>query len=90
MVKFFTIGSCFSSDLPTEREMDLWAELQSTKDTLRLTEDEVTSCKREKVRFLETLTKITVNIASYYCVCCITATADMLLLAAVIDDLASS
>lgn len=53
----------FLTDLPTEREMDLWAELQSTKDTLRLTEDEVTSCKREKVRFLETLTKITVNIA---------------------------
>ncbi|KAJ8726905.1 hypothetical protein PYW08_015302 [Mythimna loreyi] len=46
-------------DLPTEREMDIWAELQATKDTLRITEDEVTSCKREKVRFLETLTKIT-------------------------------
>ncbi|XP_075972771.1 uncharacterized protein LOC142974369 isoform X2 [Anticarsia gemmatalis] len=46
-------------DLPTEREMDLWAELQSTKETLRMTEDEVTACKREKVRFLETLTKIT-------------------------------
>lgn len=41
--------------------MDLWAELQATKDTLRITEDEVTACKREKVRFLETLTKITVN-----------------------------
>uniref|UniRef100_A0A2A4JH61 Trichohyalin-like n=1 Tax=Heliothis virescens TaxID=7102 RepID=A0A2A4JH61_HELVI len=46
-------------DLPTEREMDLWAELQATKDSLRVTEDEVTACKREKVRFLETLTKIT-------------------------------
>ncbi|KAF9408804.1 hypothetical protein HW555_011646 [Spodoptera exigua] len=46
-------------DAPTEREMDLWAELQALKDTLRMTEDEVTSCKREKVRFLETLTKIT-------------------------------
>ncbi|XP_049865476.1 uncharacterized protein LOC126366410 [Pectinophora gossypiella] len=45
-------------ELPTEREMDLWAELQATKDTLRMTEDEVTACKREKVRFLETLTKI--------------------------------
>ncbi|KAG6453818.1 hypothetical protein O3G_MSEX008339 [Manduca sexta] len=45
-------------DLPTEREMDLWAELQATKETLRTTEDEVTACKREKVRFLETLTKI--------------------------------
>ncbi|XP_021199652.3 trichohyalin isoform X3 [Helicoverpa armigera] len=47
------------NDLPTEREMDLWAELQATKDSLRVTEDEVTACKREKVRFLETLTKIT-------------------------------
>ncbi|CAB3225012.1 unnamed protein product [Arctia plantaginis] len=46
------------SDLPTEREMDLWAELQSTKDTLRITEEEMATCKREKVRFLETLTKI--------------------------------
>ncbi|XP_073944817.1 uncharacterized protein [Choristoneura fumiferana] len=45
-------------ELPTEREMDLWAELQATKETLRATEDEVTACKREKVRFLETLTKI--------------------------------
>ncbi|XP_045489192.1 myosin heavy chain, clone 203-like isoform X3 [Pieris rapae] len=45
-------------DLPTEREMDLWAELQATKDTLRMTEDEVIACKREKVRFLETMTKI--------------------------------
>ncbi|VVD03435.1 unnamed protein product [Leptidea sinapis] len=45
-------------DLPTEREMDLWSDLQATKDTLRLTEEEVTACKREKVRFLETLTKI--------------------------------
>lgn len=42
--------------------MDLWAELQATKDTLRMTEDEVTACKREKVRFLETLTKISVII----------------------------
>ncbi|CAK1578219.1 unnamed protein product [Parnassius mnemosyne] len=45
-------------DLPTEREMDLRAELIATKDTLRITEEEVISCKREKVRFLETLTKI--------------------------------
>lgn len=49
-------------DLLTEREMNLLAELQATKETLRVTEDEVTACKREKVRFLETLTKITVNI----------------------------
>ncbi|KAH9640629.1 hypothetical protein HF086_000573 [Spodoptera exigua] len=27
-------------DAPTEREMDLWAELQALKDTLRMTEDE--------------------------------------------------
>ncbi|XP_060800647.1 cingulin isoform X2 [Amyelois transitella] len=46
-------------DLPTEREMDLWAELQATKDTLRIAEEEVAACKREKVKFLETLTKIT-------------------------------
>lgn len=52
---------CCLSELPTEREMDLWAELQSTKDALRMTEDEVTACKREKVRFLETLTKISVS-----------------------------
>ncbi|CAG9563575.1 unnamed protein product [Danaus chrysippus] len=45
-------------DLPTEREMDLWAELQATKDTLRMTEDEITACKREKIRFLESLSKI--------------------------------
>lgn len=49
------------SELPTEREMDLWAELQATKETLRSMEDEVTACKREKVRFLETLTKIAVR-----------------------------
>lgn len=54
-------------DLPTEREMDLWAELQATKDTLRITEDEVTACKREKVKFLETLTKITVP--TYLSIC---------------------
>ncbi|XP_035431480.2 ribosome-binding protein 1 isoform X3 [Spodoptera frugiperda] len=46
-------------DLPTEREIDLWSELHAIKDILRVTEDEVTACKREKVRFLETLTKIT-------------------------------
>ncbi|XP_031763483.2 uncharacterized protein LOC113523483 isoform X2 [Galleria mellonella] len=45
-------------ELPTEREMDLWADLQATKETLRITEEEVTACKREKVHFLETLTKI--------------------------------
>ncbi|KAI5641950.1 MAR-binding filament-like protein 1 [Phthorimaea operculella] len=45
-------------ELPTEKEMDLWSELQATKEMLQLTEDEVTACKREKVRFLETLTKI--------------------------------
>ncbi|XP_034825647.1 uncharacterized protein [Maniola hyperantus] len=45
-------------DLPTEREMDLWAELQATKEMLRSTEDEVASTKRDKVHFLETLTKI--------------------------------
>lgn len=48
-------------DLPTEREMDLWAELQATKDTLRMTEDEITACKREKIRFLESLSKIAVT-----------------------------
>lgn len=47
--------------MPTDREMELWAELQATKDTLRVTEDEVNACKREKVRFLETLTKISVS-----------------------------
>ncbi|KAJ2950728.1 hypothetical protein O0L34_g8989 [Tuta absoluta] len=47
-----------TSELPTEKEMDLWSELQATKEMLQLTEDEVTACKREKVRFLETLTKI--------------------------------
>lgn len=41
--------------------MDLWAELQATKDTLRMTEEEVNASKREKVRFLETMTKITVS-----------------------------
>lgn len=40
----------------------MWAELQATKDTLRLTEEEMNACKREKVRFLETLTKIAVDI----------------------------
>ncbi|KOB69658.1 Uncharacterized protein OBRU01_16501, partial [Operophtera brumata] len=48
-------------DLPTEREMDLWAELQATKDTLHIAEDDVAACRREKVRFLETLSKITVS-----------------------------
>lgn len=42
--------------------MELWSELHATKETLRVAEDEVTACKREKIRFLETLTKITVNI----------------------------
>ncbi|KPJ20374.1 hypothetical protein RR48_06113 [Papilio machaon] len=46
-------------DLPTEREMELRADLIATKDTLRSTEEEIIACKREKVRFLETLTKIT-------------------------------
>ncbi|XP_047545631.1 myosin heavy chain, muscle-like isoform X2 [Vanessa atalanta] len=45
-------------DLPTEREMDLWAELQATKDILRGAEEEIKTCKSEKVRFLETFTKI--------------------------------
>ncbi|XP_045492270.1 myosin-9-like isoform X2 [Colias croceus] len=45
-------------DFPTEREMDLWAELQATKDTLRIAEEEVTASKKEKVRFLETFTKM--------------------------------
>ncbi|XP_045459861.1 paramyosin-like [Melitaea cinxia] len=45
-------------DLPTEREMDLWAELQATKDTLRFTEEEMATCKMEKISFLESLTKI--------------------------------
>ncbi|CAH0397289.1 unnamed protein product [Chilo suppressalis] len=51
-------NSRVNPDLPTEREMDLWAELQATKETLRMTEDEMAACKREKVRFLETMTKI--------------------------------
>lgn len=59
-VESHIFGNVILLDLPTEREMDLWAELQATKETLRITEDEVTACKREKVRFLETLTKITV------------------------------
>ncbi|XP_039745936.1 myosin heavy chain, muscle-like isoform X3 [Pararge aegeria] len=46
-------------DLPTQREMDLWAELHATKEILRNTEDEVVATKKEKVRFLETLSKIT-------------------------------
>lgn len=41
--------------------MDMWAELQATKDTLRATEEEINACKNEKVRFLETLTKIAVS-----------------------------
>ncbi|CAH2063442.1 unnamed protein product, partial [Iphiclides podalirius] len=45
-------------DLPTEREVELRAEIIATKETLRLTEEEIIACKREKVRFLETLTKI--------------------------------
>lgn len=44
-------------ELPSEREMDLWAELQATKESLRMTEEEVTMCKRDKIRFLETLSK---------------------------------
>lgn len=51
-------------ELPTEREMDLWAELQATKETLRMTEEEMNLCKREKMRFLDTLSKITVR--AYY------------------------
>lgn len=50
------------TDLPTEREMDLWAELQATKDTLHISEDEVKAARREKVRFIETFSKITVTI----------------------------
>lgn len=42
--------------------MDLWAELQATKDTLRITEEEMATYKMEKIRFLESLTKIAVNI----------------------------
>ncbi|XP_046978841.1 centriolin-like isoform X2 [Vanessa cardui] len=45
-------------ELPTEREMDLWAELQATKDILRGAEEEIKASKSEKVRFLETFTKI--------------------------------
>ncbi|XP_052738120.1 forkhead-associated domain-containing protein 1-like [Bicyclus anynana] len=45
-------------ELPTEREMDLWAELSATKDILRNTEEEVSAVRKEKVRFLETMTKI--------------------------------
>ncbi|XP_063635930.1 uncharacterized protein LOC134806556 isoform X2 [Cydia splendana] len=43
---------------PTSREMELLAELQATKETLRLVEEEVLVFKQEKVRFLETLAKI--------------------------------
>lgn len=45
--------------------MDLWAELQATKDTLRITEEEMATYKMEKIRFLESLTKIAVNINVY-------------------------
>ncbi|XP_063379838.1 centriolin-like isoform X2 [Cydia fagiglandana] len=43
---------------PTSREMELLAELQATKETLRSVEEEVIVFKQEKVRFLETLAKI--------------------------------
>ncbi|XP_047989053.1 myosin-11-like isoform X2 [Leguminivora glycinivorella] len=43
---------------PTSREMELLAELQATKESLRLVEEEVIVFKQEKVRFLETLAKI--------------------------------
>lgn len=42
--------------------MHLWAELEATQDTLRVTEEEVIECKREKIRFLETMTNIAVII----------------------------
>lgn len=54
------------TELPTEREMDLWAELQATKEMLRNTENEVAATEREKIRFLETLTKLAVTII-YHC-----------------------
>lgn len=47
-------------DLPTEKEVELRAELIATKETLRIAEEEMIACKREKVRFLETLAKIAV------------------------------
>ncbi|CAG9791880.1 unnamed protein product [Diatraea saccharalis] len=50
--------NALKDNLPTEREMDIWAELQATKETLRMTEDEMSTYKREKVKFLETMTKI--------------------------------
>ncbi|XP_063374769.1 uncharacterized protein LOC134662468 isoform X2 [Cydia amplana] len=43
---------------PNSREIELLTELQATKDTLRLVEEEVIVFKQEKVRFLETLAKI--------------------------------
>ncbi|XP_063530740.1 myosin-14-like [Cydia strobilella] len=43
---------------PSSREMEILAELQATKETLRLVEEEVIVFKQEKVRFLETLAKI--------------------------------
>lgn len=46
--------------------MDLWAELQATKEMLRNTENEVAATEREKIRFLETLTKLAVTII-YHC-----------------------
>lgn len=49
-------------DLLTTREINLWAELQTIKDTLRMTEEEVNMCNLEKLRFLETLTKSSVSI----------------------------
>lgn len=46
--------------------MDLWAELQATKEMLRNTEDEVAATQREKIRFLETLTKLAVTIIYHW------------------------
>ncbi|XP_068628060.1 paramyosin-like [Battus philenor] len=37
-----------NSDLPTEQELELRAELLATKDTLRIAEEEMIACKREK------------------------------------------
>lgn len=65
MLSHVKVFFCFCLDLPTEREMDLWAELQATKDTLRITEEEMATYKMEKIRFLESLTKIAVNINVY-------------------------
>lgn len=45
--------------------MTLHAELQATIEVLRLTEEEVAAARKEKIRFLETMTKVTVIAFNY-------------------------